>query len=93
MIRLGGGGYAERLNDGLYAGQRSLNRVLVARVAIYFLKLAIIEADRGCGNLTTWPHTLCANGRHNRPPLIAQFPRDHPAECIQTFNGRAADMI
>ena len=38
---------AKRLNDGVDAHQRMLDRVLVKRIAIQFLKLGIVQTNRG----------------------------------------------
>ena len=75
------GDYAKRLNDSLRAGQGSLHRVLVARVAIYFLKLGMSNADRGCGP---------RQGAHGMTCLERSLDsrKADPLACTNNQNGR-----
>src|SRR4029450_10472593 len=75
------GGYAECLNDGVNAVQRSIDRVLVARVAIYFLKLGMINADPGCGP---------RQGAHGMACLERSLDghKADPLACTDDQNGR-----
>jgi hypothetical protein len=75
------GGHAERLNDGFNAGHRSLNRALVARIAIYFLKIGMIDADRGCGPRQGTHGMAC-------PECSLEGRKANPLACTDDQNGR-----
>jgi hypothetical protein len=64
------------MNDGLDAGQGLLDRIMVARVAVYFLKLGMINADRGCRPRQGAQPALSAAWTVARPiPLLAPIIR------------------